>query len=261
MMSLRRAALAAAFACCAAPLIAQESGSWDPGRTQVSRQALEELLAQLDQSANSPVYSGRLRDRARREAALIRQRLEEGDFQVGDRISLSVEGEQRLNDTFTVETGRVLVLPQIGEIALAGVLRSELNDYLTRRLGQFIRSPVIQSRSLVRVAIMGAVGRPGFYTVPTSILMEDVLNTAGGPSPQAKLLEIRIERGEQRIWDGEALQAAITEGRTLDYLGLRAGDRVLVPQGGRGLSTESRIRILTLLLTVPGLILGLTRIF
>jgi protein involved in polysaccharide export with SLBB domain len=240
-------------------LLAQAEG--DPARAQATRASLEELLRAREQAANSSAYSDRLRSRARREAALIRQRLDEGDFQVGDRIVLQVEGEQRLSDTFAVETGRIIELPQLGRIPLAGVLRSELQSYLTRQIGQFVRSPQLTTRTLLRVSILGAVNRPGFYSIPTGILMEDLLMTAGGPSREAKLLSIYIERDEQKIWEGEALQQAITEGRTVDYLSLRAGDRIFVPVQSRGSDWSSKVRILQMLVAIPSTIFTISRLF
>src|ERR1043166_2314097 len=43
----------------------------------------------------------------------IRERLENGDFNVGDRIALRVANVPSLTDTFTVRGGRVLELPDI----------------------------------------------------------------------------------------------------------------------------------------------------
>jgi protein involved in polysaccharide export with SLBB domain len=252
MRTIRAAVLAAScLAAAAGSLAAQVGAALDPGRTQATRAALQETLQLLEQSGASSAYSDRLRSNARRQAALIRQRLEEGDFQVGDRVLLTVEGEQSLRDTFAVETGRVLNLPQIGAVPLAGVLRSELNSYLTERIGRFVRTPQVTTYALLRVSIMGAVNRPGFYTIPAGIIMEDVLQTAGGIARDAKLLDIRIERNEQAIWDGQALTQAITEGRTIDQLGVRAGDRIFVPQERRGGSTlASLVRYVPMLLTL-----------
>src|SRR5688500_10175407 len=72
---------------------AQDRG-WDAAQIQLSRTDLEQLLARYETNAASPAYSEALRGQARRQAALIRARLEEGDFQIGDQIALSVEGEQ-----------------------------------------------------------------------------------------------------------------------------------------------------------------------
>jgi hypothetical protein len=65
--------------------------------------------------------------------------------------------------------------------------------------------------------------------MPTERLVTDALMVAGGPSGNADLKEIKIERGDRPIWRGQPLQDAITEGRTLDQLSVRAGDRIVVP--------------------------------
>lgn len=215
---------------------AQDPSDWDAARVQMDREKLETMLARFETTAQSEGYSREMRSRARQEAALIRARLSEGDFQVGDRIALSVEGEPQLSDSFTVGTDRVLSLPMIGDQSLAGVLRSELQPYLKERIGNYIKNPVVRASSLIRVSVLGSVGRPGFYVVPSTELLTDVVMRAGGPGGDAQLTRIYVERAGDKIWQGEPLQDAIIEGRTIDQLSLRAGDRIYVPrkedQGG-----------------------------
>jgi protein involved in polysaccharide export with SLBB domain len=260
-MQTTRAVLAAAamIVFAAAPGTAQTADS-TAGGVQVTRQALEDLLRDLQQSAQSSAYSSSLRARSRFEATLIADRLQQGDFQVGDRISLLVDNEAKLSDTFTVAPGRVVNLPDVGTIPLSGVLRSELNDYLTRRLGQFVRNPVVHTKSLIRVSVLGGVGKPGYYTVPTQALVSDVLMQAGGPNTNSKLLETRIERGKDILWGGEQLQQAIAQGRTLDALSVQAGDRIVVPEKGTTQSTASTIQLVSLLVTLPVAIFGLVKL-
>jgi protein involved in polysaccharide export with SLBB domain len=209
------------------------AGSLDPGRAHATRASLQELLASFEEAASSPAYSGELRLRARQEAALVRARLAEGDFRVGDRVALVVQGEPLFSDTFSVASGTVLALPLIGGIPLAGVLRSELEEHLRTEIGRSVRQPEVRAHALVRVAVMGEVGRPGFYTLPADVPITDVLMAVGGTGRDANLRRIRVERGGERIWDGGAMQQAIIEGRTLDQLSLRAGDEIIVPRERR----------------------------
>lgn len=207
-----------------------QSAAAEPQQAQVSRDGLRSLLARYQQMENSRAYSAALRDRARSEAALIAERLQEGDFTVGDRISLIVEGEQQLTDTFPVLPGRKLVLPAIGEIPLAGVLRSELPNYLRQQIGRFVVNPTVHARSLVRVYVSGSVGKPGFYVVPSESLLSDALMAAGGPGQRSNMRQLTISRGSRVIWAGDRLQEALREGRTLDQLSLRAGDQIDLPE-------------------------------
>jgi protein involved in polysaccharide export with SLBB domain len=216
--------VAAALASLSTPSAGQVPG-WDGTGLHVTRAELEATLARQEAVG------------ARNEAAAIRQRLDEGDLRVGDRVLLYVEGQPQLSDTFNVVAGRKLILPDIGEVALAGVLRAELQDHLTAEVGRYLRSPLLRARSLIRLEVMGAVGRPGFYAVPADVLISDALMIAGGPAGNARMERIKIQRGRDVLWDGDRLRAAVVEGRTLDQLGVRAGDAILVPERKPSLAT------------------------
>jgi polysaccharide export outer membrane protein len=178
------------------------------------------------------------------------------EFQVGDRILLRVEGDSSLSDTFAVSRGPALVLPVIGELPLVGVRRADVEPYLARQLGRFLREPVVHARALLRLSILGEVEKPGFYAVPADAALTDALMAAGGPTRGAKFSALRIERDGRRIWQGEVLQQAIARGQTVDQMGLRGGDRVLVP--GRG--AETTMRILGILAAIPAMVYGIVAI-
>jgi protein involved in polysaccharide export with SLBB domain len=215
-----------------------QSPTTTPGGLQLTRTQLEELLNQTEQLSAG---SGRTAQQARSQAALIRQRLAEGDLQVGDRVALYVVGYPQLTDTFTVSAGRVLILPETGEIPIAGVLRSELTAHLQTNIGRFIREPVVRAQPLIRLDIRGAVGRPGFYTLAADMLLSDVIMAAGGPSARSGLDKMRIVRGPSVVWSGSELSSALVEGLTLDQLSVRAGDRIEVPEGRSTLETVRNV--------------------
>jgi len=181
-------------------------------------------------------------------------------FQVGDRILLRVEGDSALSDTFTVVAGPALRLPAIGEISLAGVRRNDLEAYLTRELGRYIKDPVVQARALIRVSVLGEVVRPGYYALPVDMVLADALMVAGGATQLARVDRLNIQRGTSSLWGGNALQSQIARGATLEDLGILAGDRIEVPMGRH--DPESKWRILGIIVgsvaTVVGVI-ALTR--
>ncbi|HYS20511.1 MAG TPA: polysaccharide biosynthesis/export family protein [Gemmatimonadales bacterium] len=252
-MTITRVTIAALVALLAAPRPAagQEGDGSNALGLGATRQALEARAARLEQAAQSAD--------AVREAAAIRTRLSRGDFRVGDRILLAVEGEPTLSDTFSVGLGGQLTLPLIGSVPLEGVLRSELHDYLTRRLARSVRDPEVRTRAFVRLSVQGAVTRPGYYGVPADAVLSDVLMAAGGTTQEANIGRLRIERDGKPIWEGKALQQAIAEGRTLDGAGLVAGDQVIVPRRG-GTSAGDVLRFVGVLVTIPVTIYTLTRI-
>jgi len=204
----------------AAPQLFAQSGGG--GGILATRDALRQELERLDGQGN----------KGRAGAALIRARLENGDFQAGDHIFISVEGEPQLTDTFAVATGPQLELPQVGTVSLQGVLRSELEGRLKSHLALYLRQPVVEARPLIRVLVEGDVLRPGYYGAAPQQPVVDVIAQAGGFGPRANAREMRIERGSQVIWRGKALTDAMGQGYSIDQLSLRAGDRLFVPGHG-----------------------------
>jgi protein involved in polysaccharide export with SLBB domain len=207
-----------------------------PGSTglHVTRAELQDLLARYEAAAAAGGQSGAA---AANEALLIRQRLEEGDMRVGDRVLVLVEGYPQFSDTFNVVAGRRIVLPDIGDVPLTGVLRAEVEDVLRRAIGGYLRNPTVHARTLIRLEIRGAVNRPGFYAIPADMLVSDALMVAGGPAGRGDVERVRINRGRDVLWDAARLRAAVIDGRTLDQLGVRAGDGIIVPEQRSSMAT------------------------
>lgn len=227
------------------------SGGGGRGSLLASRAALESRVVELDSVGGAAVAA---------ELTALRRRLADGDFKVGDRVFLVVEGEEALSDTFTVGSGRELVLPVVGTVPLHGVLRSELEPVLRREIGRFLLSPAVRATALIIVSVTGDVATPGFYAVPVTALVADVVMAAGGGTRDAKVKDLRVERGGETIWNSAAVAQAVREGRTLDELGLRSGDLFVMP-GRNRTGAESGLRVVSLLLSIPLTAYALTRIF
>ncbi|HSM37302.1 MAG TPA: SLBB domain-containing protein [Longimicrobiales bacterium] len=254
-MRLGIAALALAAVALAGPAAAQQQEAEVP-RLGDSRERLEQVLAGIEQRLATEDLHEEDRELLTMEAAVVRSRLTEGDFHVGDQVYLYVRNEEELTDTFTVAPGPLLVLPIGGEVELGRLLRSELEPALLEHLGRYIREPQMRAQALVRISVVGEVSRPGFYVLPADVSATEALTVAGGPTRTANLDEVRVERRGDRVWDGEPFALALNEGRTFDQLGIRAGDQFVVPESR---STGDTLRIL--LISVPTAIFALSRIF
>jgi protein involved in polysaccharide export with SLBB domain len=174
------------------------------------------------------------------EAWLLKQRLERGDFQDGDRILIKVQGNAlagpgmiQFPETLTVRAGKKLELPRMPDLSLDGVLRSELNERLAQHIGQYFREPTVRSTPLVRMAILGTVGHPGYLYTSADSPLSDVIMQAGGPTANADMAGVTIRRGADVIWNAQDTQAALADGLSVDRLHLRAGDEVTVPETNR----------------------------
>lgn len=174
----------------------------------------------------------------------------------GDRIVLAVADEPTLTDTFTVSAGPAITLPLIGVVSLAGVNRDALQSHLAGVLAKIIRDPVVTARTLVRLAVLGEVARPGYFAVPADALLSDAIELAGGPTGNAEMRKLTLSRQGTLLQRDEQLRRSIAEGRTIDDLGIAAGDELMVPRRHDG---ERTARIIGLLVGIPLTVFVLTR--
>jgi hypothetical protein len=232
-----------------AALSPQGSSSNSGGRRSLaSRTDLENAAVAAERMAST---SGdkKIREHKRREAETIRLRLKDGDFQAGHRIYLVVPGDSALTDTFTVRGDQRLVLPALPEMSLKGVLDSELSTHLAKELTKYLKNPTVHAVGLLRVQMAGAIGRPGFYPLPTDMLLTDAIMTAGGPTPNSDLNKIVVKRGSEVTLKGDELADAVRLGLTLSDLGLRPGDQIEIGDKSTGgwASTGNVLRTLAAL--------------
>jgi protein involved in polysaccharide export with SLBB domain len=198
------------------------------GRFSATRAELDSLVAKASELANSPSVSAQVRAEKQVEEAALQRRLREGDFEVGDRVVLVVPGDSALSDTFTVQPGRTLNLPNLPQLSLVGVLRSELEAHLADSVSRFVKDTTLKATPLVRLGVLGEVARPGYYHLPTDIPISDAMMAAGGPTSRADVSRTTVRRGSRELLSKAAVRSAMVEGLTLDQIGLNAGDEFVV---------------------------------
>jgi protein involved in polysaccharide export with SLBB domain len=236
---------------------AQAPSAGNAGRAGATRSELERLAVRAESGASVDSATTPSRDQSRRDAAALRERLREGDFRTGDHVVLAVPADPALSDTFVVRAGGpagpVLRLPNLPEISLRGVLRSELQAHLVAHLGRFLKDTVMRTTVLIPIGVLGELARPGYYRVPVDLPFSDVIMAAGGPTPNADLTRITVRRGSSELLARPAARAAMVNGLTLDALGLAPGDEVLI-----GARRERRWpTVLSTVSMVSSLVLGL----
>jgi len=263
MIRMRAAALGAALMLVAggAPLSAQVAAAESAlYKLTVSRDSLQALATALDSTAVSPDSSAAVKTRAKTTAGLIHSRLDRGDFNPGDRIRLQVDSEPQLNDTFPVGPNQELVLPVVGVISLHGVLRADLQTAMTRELSRMLRDPVVRATALIRVSVVGEVNKPGFYLLPPTSVVSDALTAASGPTQNARVEKMYVERAGRRFIEDQPFQQMIAEGRTLDDANIRPGDKIVVPLQNAG-NFFNTVRTISIILSIPLTIYALTQVF
>lgn len=281
-MILRPLSLIALAACVAlvspGATAAQELNQSLSHRLLATRSDLERHLGALRDLALTPKRGGLSAEALRAETTYVQQRLTQGDFRVGDQLQIIVEDpgpvpgavggagavpatvEQQLSDTFTVGSNRDLTLPDVGVVSLRGVLRAELESFLTAEIARTVRDPVVHAHALINLAVSGGVLKPGYYLVPANAVLPAVITAAGGASARGELTKAMIKRGPDTFVDAKKVREAVAEGRTIDDLDLRPGDEIMVPEKS-GTGAREAIGFTAMLLTIPITLYTLGQIF
>jgi len=209
-----------------------------PERSEGQAQASPALLtsrAELTAAATRAEIASTAGDPAGRSqnatiAAAIRERLREGDFQVGDRIVVTIISDAVHRDTIAVRSGRLLELPGMIVVPLTGVLRSELHDRISIEVLRYVKAQEIDVTPLIRIGVLGAVARPGYFAFASDIPLTDVIMLAGGPTGSADVEKSFIRRRNVEYRSAAETRQAIANGLTLDQFGLNAGDELVIGQ-------------------------------
>lgn len=216
---------------------AVSSAAAQTGRALAQRSELEHLADSLSRT------NGTL-------AAAIRQRLQEGDFHPGDKIQLTVRSDSAFSGLLTVRPDRTVLLTDIPPISVAGLLRSELTAHFTTQLGRYLRNPVVDATSLIRLSVIGEVNRPGFYDISPESPLTEVIQVAGGMSGNGDAYRSEAKRGTETLYTREQLRVMLANGRSLDQVDLRNGDQFVAGRRKGGFSDK-----ITIIATISGVIL------
>jgi protein involved in polysaccharide export with SLBB domain len=219
-----------------------------PARVEATRAELEAIAAHPPKGMSGT------------DLGAVQSRLANGDFAVGDRILIEVVGDSIYSDTFTVRSGRALVLPSLPPLSLEGVLRSESDSVISGYLTRYLRNPQVTVTPLIRMGLLGGVVRPGYYDVPAqSLITEVVMLAGGGLAGTGDMSRTVVYRGNTVVLDSKAANAAAANGSTLDVLNLQSGDNINIGVKNPG-GTLTKVQIITGLLAIPLMILSISAI-
>jgi len=158
------------------------------------------------------------------------------DFAPGDGIRIkawrdvsipgpSDVGGLGLNDDFIIDSRGNVTLPIVGDIRVIGHTRRSLARMIEDTLG--IRAIRLSCSPLIRVTLFGAVNKPGSYLAEPKESLWGLINEAGGPSNNADIKKIYVERSGQIVV--KDLMQAFEQAHSLEQLGVRSGDQIYVP--------------------------------
>jgi polysaccharide biosynthesis/export protein len=156
-------------------------------------------------------------------------------LQPGDKIEISVWGEEQLQREVMIRPDGKFSFPLTGEVNAIGRTVADVQQEMTTKLVMYIPEAVVTvsvtGLAGNRVYVIGQVSKPGTYDMNPRINVLQALSLAGGTTPFAALNDIIIIRGNGK--DQRVLRFAyddIKRGRNLEQnIELDNGDVVIVP--------------------------------
>lgn len=199
------------------------------GPQRASRVDLAALAAKLELQTTGPKLNDEARKRALADLAAVRERLQNGDFRVGDRFVVTIRQDSIRSDTVSVRDSLKVTVGSLADLSLVGTLRSELEDRISAHVARYLRNSNVWVIVLTRIAIFGAVKTPGFYYAVPDRPVSDLVMLAGGPALDANLNELDVRRGQVKLLKAKESKRALKEGTTLEQLDIQSGDEVTIP--------------------------------
>lgn len=118
----------------------------------------------------------------------------------GDRVRITVFGEDRLSGEYVITSTGELSFPLIGNMRVTGSSIADLQSMLRTKLSAgYLRDPRITAEVLIfrPFYVLGEVARPGQYPYVDGLTIQQAIATAGGYTYRAKRTKVYL-RGPQK---------------------------------------------------------------
>jgi protein involved in polysaccharide export with SLBB domain len=133
-------------------------------------------------------------------------------LQAGDKIKLTVFGEDKISGEYELDPSGYLSLPLAGTIPAAGLSKIDLEQTITTKLrSSYLRDPkvTIDVISYRPIYVLGEVQKPGEYAYRSGLNVMSALAVAGGVTYRASNSRVMIQRFGERSLKEHALDAGV----------------------------------------------------
>lgn len=142
----------------------------------------------------------------------------------GDRLRVSVFGQEGVSNSYLVDAAGYVNIALIGPVAARGLTAASLAQAIAARLREgYVREPhvSVEVEAYRPFYILGEVNAPGQYPYQPGMSVETAIAVAGGYSPRADKRNAQLTR---------AINGAPIKSKVPLQTPLRPGDTVNVPE-------------------------------
>jgi protein involved in polysaccharide export with SLBB domain len=163
----------------------------------------------------------------------------------GDSLAINLWGGLSQTITRMIDRDGRLMLPEAGEVQVAGLTLEQAQAAITHALQQQYRnaqvSVTVAALRSVRVYVVGDVEYPGAYDISSLATPLSALYAAGGPTAAGSLRVLRHYRGKHLVGEVD-LYDFFLHGVHSNEDRLEAGDTLLVPAAGAQIAVSGAVR-------------------
>ncbi|MFL6713138.1 MAG: SLBB domain-containing protein [Sulfurifustis sp.] len=163
----------------------------------------------------------------------------------GDNVLVQLVGKENAEHDLVVTRDGMLLFPEIGPIAVAGMkftqLQSELNRRVERQLLGTRASVTLGRLRSIRVFVLGEVEHPGSYVVSSFATLTNALLAGGGVKPSGSLRDVQLKREGKTVVHFD-LYDLLLNGDARGDAALLPGDVIFVPPVGSVVGVGGRVQ-------------------
>lgn len=118
------------------------------------------------------------------------------NIQPGEKIKVTVYGEDRLSGEYEVDPGGYVSLPLAGTVKAAGLSKQQLEAALSNKFkSEYLRDPkvTVEVSSFRPFYIMGEVAKPGEYQFKGGLNVVSAIALAGGSTYRANSSSVLVQ--------------------------------------------------------------------
>ena len=145
-------------------------------------------------------------------------------LEAGDKLHVTVFGEEKLTGDYQIDTAGNLALPLAGTVKAAGQTAPQLEKTLEARFkGTYLRDPkvTVEVMTFRPFYVLGEVQKPGEYPYRAGLNVLSAIAIAGGATYRASTSEVLIQR---------AGTTSLTKFPQSPMITVMPGDLVRVPE-------------------------------
>jgi len=159
------------------------------------------------------------------------------DYVIGpdDELQIHIWGQINADLRVVVDRSGQIYIPRVGEISVAGVHYSDLEQHLKREIlrvfHNFTLTVSIGRIRSIQVFVVGQARYPGTYTISSLSTLVNAIFASGGPTSQGSLRDVQVQRDGKTIAHLDFYELLVKGDKSKDVR-LQSGDVMYYPPVG-----------------------------